>query len=318
MQRLLLSLTVALLLVFGAASTADARVAVGVGEQDYAPFTDSSWKGLGLKKSRLVIPWNVATTPGPDQDKMQSYYNAALANRVELLVAFNPPSNARCPRRPCSRPSSRSYRRAFRAFRQKWPRLKVFAPWNEANHVSQPTFNTGRGAKAAAAYYNIVRANCRRCKILAADVIDEANMVRWLRTFRRYARRPRAWGLHNYRDTNYFRGRKTGGTRRLLRTVRRGDVWLTETGGIVTFITPSGGTLFRTSESRANRATKRMFGLAKKYRRRIKRLYIYHWRQPVGDNRFDAGLLRKDGSARPAFNTVQGTLNGRNRRYFGR
>ncbi len=100
--------------------------------------------------------------------------------------------------------------------------------------------------------------------------------------------------------------------------MRRGDVWLTETGGIVTFITPSGGTLFRTSESRANRATKRMFGLAKKYRRRIKRLYIYHWRQPVGDNRFDAGLLRKDGSARPAFNTVQGTLNGRNRRYFGR
>ncbi len=50
MQRLLLTLTVALVLVFGAASTADARVAVGVGEQDYAPFTDSSWKGAGAQE----------------------------------------------------------------------------------------------------------------------------------------------------------------------------------------------------------------------------------------------------------------------------
>ena len=318
MQRLLLTLTLALALLGGAVATADARVAVGVGEQDYPPFADSSWKGLGLKKSRIVIPWNVATRRGPDRGKMDEYYRSSRTNRVELLVAFNPPSNARCPRRPCSRPSGRSYRRAFRAFRRRYPRLKVFAPWNEANHISQPTFNTNRGAKAAAAYYNIVRANCRRCKILAADVIDESNMVRWLRTFRRFAKRPRAWGLHNYRDTNYFRGPKTGGTRRLLRTVRRGDVWLTETGGIVTFITPSGGTLFRTDVNRANRATKRMFGLAKKYRRRIKRLYIYHWRQPVPPNRFDAGLLEYNGTPRPAFDTVTNTLNGSQRRYFGR
>jgi len=318
MQRFLLTFTLALALVGGAASTADARVAVGVGEQDYPPFADSSWKGVGLKKSRIVIPWNVASRRGPDRGKMDAYYRTSRANGVELLVAFNPPNNARCPRRPCSRPSARSYTRAFRAFRKRYPRLKVIAPWNEANHVSQPTFSTNRGAKAAAAYYNIVRRYCRGCKILAADVIDETNMVRWLRTFRRYAKRPRAWGLHNYRDTNYFSGRKTGGTRRLLRTVRHGDVWLTETGGIVTFITPSGATLFSTSESRADRATKRMFSLAKKYRRRIKRLYIYHWRQPLNPNRFDAGLLRKDGTPRPAFKTVESMLNGPQGEYFGR
>lgn len=318
MKRLLLTLTLALCIAGGAAATADARVAVGVGEQDYAPFADSSWTGLGLKKSRIVIPWNVATKPGGTRGKMDQYYRLARQRHVELLVAFNPPTNARCPRRPCSRPSTRSYRNAFRKFRRRYPKQKVFAPWNEANHISQPTFSTNRGAKAAAAYYNIIRANCRRCKIIAADVIDESNMVRWLRTFRRFAKRPRIWGLHNYRDTNYFSGPKTGGTRRLLRTVRRGQVWLTETGGIVTFITPSGATLFPTSESRANRATERMFGLAKKYRRRIARLYIYHWRQPIGDNRFDAGLLRRDGSPRPAFDTVQNTLNGPQKKYFGR
>ena len=71
----------------------------------------------------------------------------------------------------------------------------------------------------------------------------------------------------------------------------KGQVWLTETGGIVKFVLPNGGTLFPQSESRANSATKRMFALAKRYRSRIKRLYIYHWKQSSTDNRFDAGLL---------------------------
>jgi hypothetical protein len=51
-----------------------------------------------------------------------------------------------------------------------------------------------------------------------------------------------------------------------------------------------------------------MFALAKRYRSRIKRLYIYHWKQPAGDPRFDAGLLRSDGTARPAYSTVRSQL----------
>src|SRR4051812_37158307 len=98
MQRLLVTLMLALVVAAGAASTAEARVAVGVGEQDYAPFADSSWKGLGLRKSRIVIPWNVATKRGPTRGKMDSYYKLARQTGVELLVAFNPPNNARCPR----------------------------------------------------------------------------------------------------------------------------------------------------------------------------------------------------------------------------
>jgi hypothetical protein len=297
------------------ASTASARIAVGVGEQDYPPFQDGPWKNAGLKKSRYVTPWNVATRRGSERAKMDAFYRSARSNRVELLVAFNPSAGSRCPRRPCRRPSARSYTRAFRSFRRRYPRLKVIAPWNEANHNTQPTM---RSPKAAATYYNIVRKYCRGCKIVAADVIDESNMTRWLRSFRRYAKRPRIWGLHNYRDTNPRRGQKLGGTRRLLRSVRRGQVWLTETGGIVTFQLASGRTLFPTSESRANSATRRMFSLAKKYRRRIARLYIYHWRASLADNRFDAGLLRRDGSARPAYNTLLSMLNGSQRRYFGR
>jgi hypothetical protein len=66
------------------------------------------------------------------------------------------------------------------------------------------------------------------------------------------------------------------GTRLFLRTVR-GRVWLTETGGIVKFVLPNGRTLFRRSERRADKPVRRMLRLARRYRARIKRLYVYHF-----------------------------------------
>ena len=82
-----------------------------------------------------------------------------------------------CPKRPCKLPTVRQYTKAFKAFRTRWPQVKVINPWNEANHRSQPTF---KNPKRAAQFYNVVRANCRGCKIVAADVIDESNMESWL------------------------------------------------------------------------------------------------------------------------------------------
>jgi hypothetical protein len=51
-----------------------------------------------------------------------------------------------------------------------------------------------------------------------------------------------------------------------------------------------------------------LFALAKRYRSRIKRVYIYHWKQSASDNRFDAGLVRRNGTARPAYATVRNRL----------
>ena len=118
------------------------------------------------------------------------------------------------------------------SFRARWPRVRTIGVWNEANHRSQPTF---RYPEQAARYFNIVRSRCAGCRVVAADVIDETNMERWLKVFRRTAKRPRIWGLHNYRDSNPRRGQRYGGTKLLLKNVR-GKVWLTETGGIVRFV----------------------------------------------------------------------------------
>ena len=304
MTRLLACLAAAVVVagcgLAAAPQKSDAAVLVGVGDQDASMFTDPLFTQLGIKRARYFPSWNVAQKP-QEAAWLDQWLAQAQATGTEPLISFNVALGSACPRRPCTLPSVRQYTRAFRAFRARWPQVKVVNPWNEANHRSQPTF---KNPKRAAQYYNVVRKYCKRCKIVAADVIDETNMERWLKVFKRTAKKPRIWGLHNYRDTNKRKGQKLGGTKRLLKAVK-GQVWLTETGGIVKFVLPDGRTLFPQSERRANSATKRMFGLAKRYRKRIKRLYIYHWKQSSADNRFDAGLVRSNGSARPAYRTVR-------------
>jgi hypothetical protein len=49
----------------------------------------------------------------------------------------------------------------------------------------------------------------------------------------------------------------------------------------------------------------RVLRLAKEFRRRIGRLYVYHWRQDAFDNRFDAGLLDKTGKPRAGYHTLE-------------
>lgn len=282
-----------------------AAISVGIGEQDASMFTDPLFTKLKVKRARYFPSWNVALKK-QEAAWLDIWLGQAQAAGVEPLISFSAALGSRCPARPCKLPSVKEYTNAFNAFRKRWPQVKVVNPWNEANHRSQPTF---KNPKRAAQYYNVVRSRCSGCKIVAADVIDERNMESWLKTFRRTANKPKIWGLHNYRDTNLRKGQLTGGTGRLVKAVK-GQIWLTETGGIVKFVLPGGGTLFPFSESRANKAVKRMFSLAKKYRSRIKRLYIYNWKQPLASNRFDAGLVRRNGAARPAYQTVRKTLNG--------
>jgi hypothetical protein len=281
----------------------DAAVHVGIGDQDASMFTDPLFTDLGINKARYFPSWNVAFKK-EEAGWLDQWLDAAGAAGVEPLISFNVNLGSGCPTRRCKLPTVRQYTTAFKAFHERWEQVNVISPWNEANHRSQPTF---RNPKRAAQYYNVVRKYCQGCTIVAADVIDERNMESWLKVFKKTAKRPRIWGLHNYRDTNKRKGQLLGGTKRLLKAVK-GAVWLTETGGIVKFVLPNGHTLFRKSESRANTATKRMFALAKRYRSRIKRLYIYHWKQSSRDNRFDAGLVRLNGAPRPAYFTVRNQL----------
>lgn len=279
------------------APAASPAVIIGVGDQKAESFQDPNFKRLGVKRTRLFTPYNsILTEPA----RLDQWIRSAQAAGLEPLISFEKPHEMRCPSSACRPPTVASYTRAFRAFRAKYPNLKLINPWNEGNSGTQPT---GRHPRSAAQYFNVAKRYCAGCRLVAADVLDIKNMSKWLTTFKRYANRPTLWGLHNYGDTNRFR---TTGTRTLLRETH-GPVWLLETGGIVTFRTADGRTALATSEARASRALRFLLTrLVNIDRRRIQRVYLYNWRPAPTVDRFDAGLVRADGSVRASFNTVLG------------
>jgi hypothetical protein len=187
----------------------------------------------------------------------------------------------------------REYTRAFRAFRVRFPWVRDVSTWNEANHAAQPT---ARRPARAAQLYNALRRACRGCRIVAADVLDQAGFTTWIRRFRRVARRPRIWGLHNYVDVNRDRDVSVPRLRRA--TGGRGAVWLTETGGVVRFARS-----FGYDERRAARSTRHVLRIAA--RRRVARVYLYQWSGAPLGARWDSGIVAADGRARPALNVVE-------------
>ena len=291
----------ALVAVFLAAPTvASANYRVGMSEQSAAMFSQPAWQSLKLKRVRYIVPWDWYKNSGQVAE-VNGYMGAAHAAGQDVLIAFSARrgcyENGKYSKSSaCRAPSTSAYKSAVTRFHKQFPYVKTFSPWNEENHVSQPTYSS---PKRAVEYYDTLRRACKGCTVMAADVLDQSNVTGWLRQFLRYSHgRGRIWGLHNYKDVNRH---QTKGLTSVLRTVP-GELWLTETGGIVTFL-PS----FKTSLSRSASATKYMFQLADRYdsrrsgnRSKLTRLYVYRWFGEPSGARFDAGLVNRDGSARSA------------------
>jgi hypothetical protein len=303
------ALTTLLVVLLLGAGSADASYRVGVSEQSAEMFAAPAWQRLGMRRARYLVPWDWAASDR-QRAEVDAYMTAARAHGQDVLVTFTAHRGCFDGRRYardriCRAPGAGEYRAAFRAFDDRYPWVRTYAAWNEVNHISQPTFAKPR---LAVRYYRVLRGERRRrgFRVMAADVLDTANMHRYLRAFlRRAPGRPRLWGLHNYQDVN---DRTSADTRRMLHTVR-GEVWLTETNGIVKF---GEGRQFRYSESRAARRTRWMFRLAERYqarghgrRSRISRLYVYQWFGAPAGARFDAGLVSVDGAPRPAYFVVE-------------
>jgi hypothetical protein len=269
--------------------------AVGISDNQPETFDDANFQVLKLRYARLVTPWNSVLT---EPDRLDAWLQAARAHGIRPLVSFEHTRGQLCPSRKCKGPTSGQYTRAWKKFHKKYPWVKDISPWNEVNSATQPT---GRRPDLAASYYNVVRANCRGCTIVAADLLDSPNIRRYVASFTAKAKgKPRLWGLHNYTDTNRFRAR---GTNALLQTVK-GTVWLTETGGVVRFVTQKGVVALPKSESRAKKAIDFMFRLAEANAKRIKRIYVYQWKVNNPFDRFDAGIVRPNGTRRPSYNVL--------------
>ena len=269
--------------------------AIGISDNQPTTFSDPNFEVLKLRYGRLVSPWNAIFS---EPARLDAWLQAARAHGIRPLVSFEHSRGQVCPGRHCKGPSKAQYTRAWKAFHRKYPWVRDISPWNEVNSSTQPT---GKRPDLAATYYNVVRASCRGCTIVAADLLDASNIRRYSAAFLARAKgKPHLWGLHNYTDTNRFRSR---GTSALLQSVR-GTVWLTETGGVVRFVTQHGKVALPRSESRARKAMDYMFRLAEANANRIKRIYVYQWKINNPSDRFDAGIVRPNGTRRPSFNVL--------------
>lgn len=295
--KLICGLLAALLLVPAAAS-AKTNVAVGIGDQHASTFAAPAFRALQVKKVRYFIRWDAIR----DRSALRAaddYVRAANAAGVRVLLHFSTNNFAH---KRARLPSVAQYRRYVGRLVARYRAMGVteFGVWNEANHVSQPTW---RSPSRAAAYYKALRALCPRCTIVALDVLDQRGVqgyiARWFRALpRSYSHKRLIIGIHNYSDTNRLRSR---GTTTIIRTTRayahHAQFWLTETGGVVKF-----GRSFPCNERRAASRIAYMFKLARQFRSSVKRLYAFSW---SGNNcrGFDAGLVRANGSLRPGYRT---------------
>jgi hypothetical protein len=306
--RLLCALT-AVAALFAVPTGAQA-LTIGMSENQPPMFSDPLFTALNVKHVRLVTAYNVMTRGDDELARVDQYLSSAQAAGIEPLVTFEHARGAAegCKfarnrrKAQCRLPSVAQYEQNIRLFLSRFPQVKVIAPFNEANHFTQPT---SKNPARAARFTDIVRKNCADCTIVAADILDQANnakakrpkftsTIRYIKRFRRALKEPRRiCGIHNYSDVNRFR---TAGTRAIIRALGCKEIWLTETGGLYAFAS------FKPSESRQLRATKFMFKLAAS-NRKIKRLYNYTWFGAVTP-RFDAGLVA-NGQPRSAYAEIQ-------------
>ena len=292
-MRLVLGVVAALLLA--APSARAATPLVGIGEQHPQLFTQTPFQELGVENVRFIAAYDALDSDWQRTD-IDAYLNAARAAGVKVLLGFN---HSRDPKKAHSLPTVKAYARAVAKFRGRYPWVTEYLTWNEANHCSQPTC---RNPKRAAQFYLALRKQCSGCKIVAADVLDGANMVSWSKAFQRAvgSKRRVIWGIHNYIDANRFR--KTG-TKALLKAVK-GDLWFTETGGLVKRQNKSTLKLPGSIRHQA-KATTYVFKLAA-LSSRVKRVYFYHWAPaPTVKQTWDSALVDKHAKPRPAYDVLR-------------
>jgi hypothetical protein len=294
LARLAVACVAAALLLLPASASA---LVVGIADQKPDMFSSPLFASLKIQYARVAVSWD-AMEHRWETAEVDAWMDAARDAGVMPLVGFG---HSRTERRKLPTPSRFKY--DFQRFRKRYPWVTTFATWNEANHCGEPTCHR---PQLVAAYYRSIRRACSKCTILGAELLDMPNMATWVDQYQKHLgkkKSPRYWGLHNYLDANRLR---TTGTRTLLKHTT-GQIWFTETGGIVKRKKTKNTVTFPESTAHAAKATRWVFDELVPLSRRITRVYLYQWNPAKGEN-WDSGLVDTKGKGRPALGVVRAQL----------
>ncbi len=270
----------------GPTAHAAASYLTGIGDEQSEMFNNKLWQQLHTKIARYIVPYD-AVTRSYSLDKAKIWIRDAEAQHQQILIAFYHSEYT-----PTKLPSISLYQHDVQKFIKLFPKVRQYQSWDEANRGNVPHSFASPSAGAAARYYQALIRVCGGCTAIGLDVLDQANIsptLRYISEFKREVSHlrtvmPKIWGLHNYSDINRLESWRT----RQLSQALGGQVWLTETGGLVKF-EPGFPNRSGAGLTRAAKVLKYMFNVAAS-QSRIKRLYIYDWTGGVGATRFDAGL----------------------------
>jgi hypothetical protein len=263
-------------------------------------FQNPFWLRLHTKIVRYIAPYD-AIAHRDSLNKAIAFVKAAEAAGQEILVAFYHSEHT-----PTRLPSVAQYQHDVQQFARFFPNVHQYQSWNEANRGNVAGAFSSPSPRDAARYYRALLQVCGHCTVIGLDVLD-ANNIRptlgYIAEFKREVRRqgtamPGIWGLHNYSDVNRLESWRT---RQLVRALG-GQVWLTETGGLVRF----GEAFPNRNGSGLTRAAKSLAYLFKvtASQPQIKRLYLYDWRGANSRTRFDSALTNAHEQPRPGYLVV--------------
>jgi hypothetical protein len=293
-----------------AAPPVQARVIIGIGQQTPEIFRSPYWHALDAPDVRYIAPWDVTSDP-LQRDKLDTWMAAADAAGARVMIGFQ--HSLRSARKARVLPSPSAYRRAFKAVRKRYPHVRIWVPWNEANNAGSLT---GRNPARAARSFDIVKSLCRGCSVVAGDVLDQRNLESWLRRYKRHLHtRATIWGLHNYHDANA----RTSKSTRLMLRLTRGQLWFTESGGVVKMRVAGkrGMVTKRYGIRHAARSTRYVLNLSR-LSPRIKRIYLYQWLAPSRFTTWDSGMTNSRMHPRITYRTVKSWLHGARRLHLAR
>ena len=120
-----------------------------------------------------------------------------------------------------------------------FPHVRQYQSYDEANRGNVRGAFSSPSASLAAQYYQALLRVCSGCTVIGLDVLDAQNIgptLTYISEFKREIGQlrtimPKIWGLHDYSDVNRYESWRT----REISHAMGGQVWLTETGGIVQF-----------------------------------------------------------------------------------
>ncbi len=291
----------------GSSTRSDARAhaassyLTGIGDEAGEMFGNPLWQQLHTKIARYIAPYD-AVVHSYSLDQAKLWIHEAEAHHQQVLVAFYHSEYT-----PTRMPSVAAYQKDVAKFVKLFPHVRQYQSWDEANRGNEPHQWSSPTAVEAAKYYQALIRVCKGCTVIGLDVLDQQFVqptLRYIAEFKSEIGKlktimPSIWGLHNYSDVNRLESWRT---REIIRALGRGQVWLTETGGIVKF-----GNGFPNSRgeglTRAAKVLKYVFAVAGALPQ-IKRLYVYDWTGGSSRTRFDAGLMNARDQPRPGYVVV--------------